>query len=155
MDPFQQMIARLDPVNFSFTVMTFLIIVTFLAVMWFKVIPWYIQEERPFQRELRAKREQANIELKREELAEQRLMRQALERLGSVSDKISLMLELHDKTARSGIDQILALLRIVLEKQGVPASDVARYLQAPDETSPLRAKLLELLEPPAAKVVSQ
>ncbi len=147
---FDQWLLSFKPVDFSFTVLVYLFVVSVIAVLWFKIIPWYIKEERPFQREQRAKRVQAEIELKRDELAEQRLMRQALERIGSVSDKISLMLELHDKTARAGIDQILSLLRIVLEKQGVSAAEIAKFLAEPaDPNSAALAALRQLFDPQA------
>lgn len=154
MDPLTPFLQKIDPVNFSFTVLVYVIVVSVILIIWFKLIPWYIKEERPFQRELRAKRVQAEFELKRDELSEQRLMRQALERIGSVSDKISLMLELHDKTTARGTDQILALIRIVLEKQGVAASEIAKFLAEPgDPNSQALATLRQLFEP--AKAVSQ
>lgn len=150
MDPLGTFLSKINPTDFSFTVMAFLIVIFVIMAGWFKLIPWYIHEERPAQRDLKAKRVQAELEIKRDELAETRLMRQTLERIGSVSDKISLMIDLHDKQARGGIDQILGLLRIVLEKQGVQASEITKFLNAPDQNQAVLNRLADALQIPKA-----
>lgn len=150
MTPFDQFIQKISPTDFSFTVMAFMIVTFLVLAAWFKLIPWYIKEERPAQRDLKVKRVQAEIELKRDELQEQRLMRQTLERIGSVNDRVALLLELHDKTDRSSFDQILGLLRIVLEKQGVQASEISRFMTAPDENQVVLKRLADALAPKAS-----
>lgn len=149
MDPWSQFWAKMTPTEFSFTVMAFMVVSSAIYAIVFRWFPDFIKAELPARRELRKMKAQADADFRREELAEQRLMRQTLDRIGGVNDRIALLLELHDKQARSGIDQILALLRIVLEKQGVATSEIERFVREPNSANEVVAKLTEMLQPKA------
>jgi len=100
---------------------TGLVWVGFLFVIWVirsRAIPFYTDKKWPADQALREKRIQAEIEARRDELTEARLMRQALEKQNAVSERLALLVEQHDQKAGAGIENIIGLLRLVLEKQG-------------------------------------
>jgi hypothetical protein len=144
---FSTWLFKWDPTNFSFTMLFYLLVLAAIAILWFKLIPDYLKNERPHQRELRMKRLQADIDVKKDEVNEQRLMRQALEKQNSVAERIALLIEHHDIAARSGINDIMSLLRIVLQKQGVSPSEIAQYISKQEtETQAILTAALSILQ---------
>jgi hypothetical protein len=127
-----------DPTNFSFTVLVYIVVMAIIAILWTKVVPDYFNKERPFQRDLKLKRLQADIDLKTAEVVEQAKMRQAMEQLGLVAGKIALLVESHRDENRSGMDNVQALIRIVLEKQGVKATEIATFIGAQENENATR-----------------
>ena len=148
-----QWLLKWDPTNFSFTVLVYVLVVSALIILWSKVLPYFINKRWPNEDALREKRATADIEARKDEIAETRLMRQALERQNAVSERMAILIEQHDVTARMGIDNIIGLLRIVLEKQGVEPSQVAAIIKSQNTEASATTELVKQIIAAATKQV--
>jgi len=93
-----------------------------ISLIWRRLLPFYTDKKWPADQALKEKRLQAEITARQDELTESRLMSQALERRNAVSERLAFLVEQHDEKAGTGIANIIGLLRLVLEKQGVAAT---------------------------------
>jgi hypothetical protein len=125
-----------------------------IIVLWKRVIPYYVDKKWPAEQAVRDKRALAEIEMKKLETENQRLMRDAVDGLRNLQGQMMLLLDQHDMYAKQGIASIERLLAVVLEKQGVQPSEVQRLIDASvrDTAAVTEAakKLIELLPRPAS-----
>lgn len=101
-----------------------------ISIIWKKLLPFLTEKKWPADQALKEKRIQAEIEARRDELTEARLMRQALEKQNAVSERLALLVEQHDEKAMTGHQNTIGLLRLVLEKQGVDPAAVQAVIKA-------------------------
>ncbi len=126
--PIEQWIVQWKPTDFSFTLFVFVILIATIFILLRKIVPYLLDTKWPADQALREKRIQADIEARRDELNETRLMRQALEKLNTVASNLMLLIEQHDLKAETGFGNVISLLHLVLEKQGVEPSEIQAVL---------------------------
>ncbi len=124
----EQWIVQWKPTDFSFTLFVFVILYATIFVLWRKIVPYLLEVKWPADQALREKRIQAEIEARRDDLNETRLMRQALEKLNTVASNLMLLIQQHDLKAETGFGNVVGLLHLVLEKQGVEPSEIQAVL---------------------------
>ncbi len=128
MSSIEQWIIQWKPTDFSFTLFVFAILFATIFILWRKIVPYLIDTKWPGDQALREKRIQADIEARRDDLNETRLMRQALEKLNTVASNLMLLIEQHDLKAETGFGNVTSLLHLILEKQGVEPSEIQACL---------------------------
>ncbi len=124
----EQWITQWKPTDLSFTLFVFVILFTTVFILLRKIVPYLIDTKWPADQSLREKRIQAEIEARRDDLTETRLMRQALEKLNTVASNLLLLIQQHDLKAETGFGNTTSLLHLILEKQGVDPTEIQAVL---------------------------
>jgi lysylphosphatidylglycerol synthetase-like protein (DUF2156 family) len=132
-----QWLMKFDPSQFSLTVLVFMLTIAFIIVMWRKIIPFYIEKKWPADLEMQRLRIQEEVKVRQDAIAEQRLMREAVEKLNVVAGQQMLLLNQHDMTARSGIENLMEMITLLLQKNGI---DTSKFATQGDQTIQLLAK---------------
>ncbi len=113
----------------GFAGLVFAIVGFVFVIFWKKLIPFYTEKKWPAEHALKVKRIEAEIEARKAEVEETRLMRMALEKMSTVGERQNLLIQQHDEKAGTAAENIVGLLRILLEKQQVPPAVIEAVLK--------------------------
>jgi len=107
MSPIDQLIAKLDPSQFTLTMLIYGVFITFVLFLWFKWWPWYTKEYWPARVERDKQREINRVEAERESRALITSVRDMAAEIKTLTQQWVLLHRTHDEDTRRNQQAIM------------------------------------------------